>query len=273
MGRTLATAHTSQPWRIHEFAEGFRLEDVWVLPTPGATAGDFPEFVEMMHSLDLDNGGRSRAARALFAIRWALGRAFGWDDDGERSTRWSPTLRERVPADLAATARGDLDSAPFTALYCLEREYAGEMINSTMHGIVHLGWVADGDGGYRGQMAVLVKPKGWLGQLYMAFIKPFRYAIVYPAMTRHVERAWRSRRDRPVDASAGVELDVGGLHARPQPLPLAHAELGDGRRRDLGDDRDRAAESHPRSVMVLIDEFDGQLPDVAGTALGASPME
>jgi hypothetical protein len=29
------TAHTSRPWRIHELAPDFRLEDVWELPTPG----------------------------------------------------------------------------------------------------------------------------------------------------------------------------------------------------------------------------------------------
>ena len=29
------TAHTSQPWRIHEITGDFRLEDVWALPTPG----------------------------------------------------------------------------------------------------------------------------------------------------------------------------------------------------------------------------------------------
>ena len=35
------TAHTSRPWRIHEFARDFRLEDVWALPTPGGP-GRFP---------------------------------------------------------------------------------------------------------------------------------------------------------------------------------------------------------------------------------------
>jgi hypothetical protein len=213
MGRTLASAHTSQPWRIHEIAHDFRLEDVWVLRTPGATADDFEHFVGLMHTLDLENGGRARAARALFALRWMLGRVFGWD--GEAASGWSPSLRSRVPAALAATT-GRVDepaSSPFTTLFCLEREYAAEMVNSTMHGVVHLGWVADGDGGYRGQLAVLVKPKGPLGRLYMALIKPFRYAIVYPAMTRHIERAWRAR---PVVDGARVATEVEPV---PEPVP------------------------------------------------------
>ena len=29
------SAHTSRPWRVHEFTEDFELEDVWELPTPG----------------------------------------------------------------------------------------------------------------------------------------------------------------------------------------------------------------------------------------------
>jgi Protein of unknown function (DUF2867) len=61
-----------------------------------------------------------------------------------------------------------------------------------MHGVMHLGWVPDGTGGYRGQMAVLVKPNGLLGAVYMAAIRPFRHLIVYPLMTREAERSWRA---------------------------------------------------------------------------------
>jgi Protein of unknown function (DUF2867) len=67
-----------------------------------------------------------------------------------------------------------------------------------MHGILHLGWVRDQGGGYRGQLAVLVKPNGLLGTAYMAAIRPFRHLIVYPQMTQQLERAWRaSARDQP----------------------------------------------------------------------------
>jgi hypothetical protein len=59
--------------------------------------------------------------------------------------------------------------------------------------VMHLGWVEQDDGSYRGQMAVLVKPRGRLGAAYMELIKPFRYALVYPALMRVVERAWRRR--------------------------------------------------------------------------------
>jgi hypothetical protein len=154
-------AHTSRPWRIHELTRDFRLEDVWALPTPGGP-DDFPRLVEMMGSFD---PGRSSSAvvRALFAIRWKVGEV----------------LR--------------LDDSPFTPLYETDDEWALEVVNKTVHGVLHVGWVPDGAGGYRGQMAILVRPNGLLGSLYMAAITPFRHLIVYPRMMRDLERAWRGR--------------------------------------------------------------------------------
>jgi hypothetical protein len=81
---------------------------------------------------------------------------------------------------------------PFTSLYLLEDEFAAEIVNRTVHGILHLGWVQDGAGGYRGEMAVYVKPNGRVGTAYMAAIKPFRYLIVYPALMRQIAREWRA---------------------------------------------------------------------------------
>jgi Protein of unknown function (DUF2867) len=57
---------------------------------------------------------------------------------------------------------------------------------------VHIGWVPDQTGGYRGQMAVLVKPNGLLGTLYMAAIRPFRHLIVYPPLMRQIEQDWQA---------------------------------------------------------------------------------
>ena len=44
------------------------------------------------------------------------------------------------------------------------------------------------------RMTVLVNPNGTFGSLYMAAIAPFRYLIVYLALTQRWERAWRERR-------------------------------------------------------------------------------
>ncbi len=87
--------------------------------------------------------------------------------------------------------------AAFTPLYELPDEWAGELVNRTMHGVLHLGWVPDGASGHRGQMAVLVRPEGRLGALYMAAIRPFRHRLVYPGLLRTIERRWREGASAP----------------------------------------------------------------------------
>jgi len=70
-----------------------------------------------------------------------------------------------------------------------------------VHGVLHLGWVRDETGGYRGPMAVYAKPNGLLGTAYMAAITPFRHIIVYPAMLQLIARGWRAL-DGDRDAAA-----------------------------------------------------------------------
>jgi len=101
-----------------------------------------------------------------------------------------------LPADLRDCPSGpDFPALPFTSLYLLDDEWAAEIANRTMHGIAHVGWVPDGIGRYRGQMAVLVRPNGTLGTAYMAAIRPFRHLVVYPALMRQIERDWQVDRD------------------------------------------------------------------------------
>jgi hypothetical protein len=185
------TAHTSLPWRIHDLTGDFRLEDVWALPTPGGPK-DFPRLVQLMASGRLSQDS-SRVVRTLFAIRWRIGELLGWDRPHAGLGSRVATLRDRFPAELRnAPAGPELEALPFTSLYLLDDEFAAEIANRTMHGVMHIGWVADGTGGYRGQMAILVKPNGLFGIAYMAAIRPFRHLIVYPALMRRIGRVWRA---------------------------------------------------------------------------------
>ncbi len=194
-------AHTSRPWRIHELTADFRLEDVWELPVRGG-ADDFRRLVEGAASLDPSNGS-SRVVRTLWAIRWRAGELLGWDGPDAGVGARVPTLRDRLPADLRAGPSGPgFDALPFTSLYLTDDEWAAEAANETMHGVLHIGWVPDGTGGYQGRMAVLVKPNGLLGTAYMAAIKPFRHLIVYPQMMRDTERMWRARAGERLPAHA-----------------------------------------------------------------------
>jgi hypothetical protein len=123
-----------------------------------------------------------------------VGKLLGWDRPETGLGSRVATLRDRLPTDLRAAPTGpDFAALPFSSLYLLDDEWAAEIANRTMHGVMHLGWIPDEAGGYRGQMAVLVKPNGVFGASYMAAIRPFRRRMVYPAMLRQMERAWRPR--------------------------------------------------------------------------------
>ena len=186
------SVHASRRWRIHEIVPDFRLEDVWALPTPGGP-DDFPRLVRLLTSGDPARGS-SRVARVLWAIRWKVGGLLGWDDPATGIGSRVPTLRDRLPEDLRGTASADeFETLPFKPLYRLDDEWAAEIANRTVHGVLHLGWVPDGAAGYRGEMAVYVKPNGRFGRAYMAAIMPFRHVVVYPPMLRDLERRWQTK--------------------------------------------------------------------------------
>ncbi len=199
-------AHESRSWRIREIVPDFTLEDVWALPMQGE-AEDFPAVLELMTSADPADAD-SLPTRFLWSLRDRIGR---WFDLGEISAPVEEneagrfpipgtsegSLSGRLPEDLRNTAADvDLGSLPFVPLYRSDDEFAAEVSNRTMHGVMHLAWVEQGEGRYRAQMAVYVKPNGRFGEAYMLLIKPFRYLIVYPALMRQTERMWNERPPR-----------------------------------------------------------------------------
>jgi hypothetical protein len=206
--RLSTSEHESRPWRIREIAPDFIVEDVWALPVHGR-AEDFEALLEIATSSDPTHA-ESLPTRVLWGVRDRLG---SWLDlgrisapsessgDGARKLPIPGTsetsLAGRLPEDLRGTAADvRFDSLPFIPLYRTDDEFAAELSNRTVHGVMHLAWADQGDGSYQGQMAVYVKPRGRLGEGYMALIKPFRYLIVYPALMRQIERMWSSRAAR-----------------------------------------------------------------------------
>nr|WP_221473221.1 DUF2867 domain-containing protein [Planomonospora venezuelensis] len=187
------TAHTSLPWRIHELTGDFSVEDVWAFRTPGAGPDDFPAMLAAMRAA----GGFAKQpwpARFLFALRWKIGALLGWDEPSSGVGGRVASLRDRLPGDIRDAPRGpDDERMPLKAVYELGTESARELANRTVHTVMHFGWVQGANGDHELRMAVLVKPNGRFGRLYMAAIAPFRYLVVYPALTRQWERAWRDR--------------------------------------------------------------------------------
>lgn len=191
-------AHEAGPWRIHGLAADFHLEDAWALPVEG-TADDFDLMLKTITStapaeyLDLP-------ARILWRARDLLGKWFGLGEVDTAAHAPSNllipgtdelSLAARLPDDLRGSVDGiDFRGLPFEPVFRTEDEFAAELSNATVHALLHLVWVPLGNGRFRGQMGVYVKPRGRFGRAYMAFIKPFRYAIVYPALMRGIGRKW-----------------------------------------------------------------------------------
>ncbi len=182
--------HLAHPWRVHALAPDFELLDVWRFGTRGRAA-DFPEFVRAMAGMDRVVAQTNWTTRALFGVRTGLGKLFRWD-------------RERVPLpipgcvehSLAVRLSGGVDrtaprsDAAFYPVYEDDHESLTEISNSTVHALMHLGWIALDDGTFAPQMAVYVKPRGLFGRLYMGVIGPFRHLVVYPSVMRAVDRSW-----------------------------------------------------------------------------------
>jgi hypothetical protein len=187
------SAHTERPWRIHELAPDFSLEDVWALPTPGG-----PDDLTFLVEQFSDGDGPETAGpivHLLFAVRWKLGALLHWDTQEAGLSARAPSLRDRLPDDLRNGERGpNLRSLPFTSVYQTRNEWVAESANRTVHAVMHMGWVQASDGSYHAQMAVLVKPNGLMGRIYMAAIAGFRYTAVYPALLRSIGREWAARR-------------------------------------------------------------------------------
>lgn len=192
----------TQRWIIDDIVHDFDVEDVWELPVDGGP-DDFGAVIDLMRHLDFP-GSAPLPVRLLWGVRDLLGRMFGLgriSTSADDAGAWPPvpgteerSLIGRVPANLRDTATDPhLTDKPFRPLYLTATEFADEMSNRTMYGVMHLAWVDQGDGRHQAQMTVYVKPRGAVGKVYMAFIKPFRYAIIYPALMRYLARSWRAR--------------------------------------------------------------------------------
>ena len=166
-------AHESGHWRIREIAPDFTVEDVWALPAYGS-ADDFQALLDQLVSANPADA-KSLPTRVLWRVRDLLGSWFGLGrisasvDDGAARKLPIPgttetSLIDRLPDDLRNTAADvHFGALPFVPLYRTDVEFAAEISNQTVHGVMHLAWVDQGEGRYQGQMAVYVKPRGALG--------------------------------------------------------------------------------------------------------------
>lgn len=192
--------HRALHFRIDDIAADFALEDVWALPVTG-NQSEFPEFLAIVLPQSTTkepagSEGESKLAGWLFALRFWLGRVFGWDREINRLPIpgcAETSLRDRLPAAERAELPPPSDSPlPFKLVYRDHREAFLELSNGTVHAAMHYSWAPDGDQ-YRARLAVYVKTRGWFGPLYLLAIAPFRRFIIYPAMLRQMDAKWRNQ--------------------------------------------------------------------------------
>ncbi len=212
--------HRARPWRVHTLAPDFELLDLWRIPLDAdAAAGErFVDFLRVFVAAGRGNRPlyplrvrsvadavhvvRLGGAAALFELRRVLGRLFALDD-GRESLRIPGRAETRVRARLDEHDRArDLGVLPptvgtaFEPVYAFEDEALLEIANRTIHALLHLSWIEGRAGRSDVALAVYVKSRGVGSRAYLALIKPFRHAVVYPAWIAHLRRTWEVLRPR-----------------------------------------------------------------------------
>jgi hypothetical protein len=181
------------PLRAHELLAGIPLHDAWIQELPGGPAG-----LEISDILDATGfttqaGVRTGVVpRVLFAIRGAVGGLFGWEsaDDLVREHSYVGRLTE---ADLKRTRSVPGNTHGIVRdLYTFENEYAGEIINRTVHAFVVIATKGTKQG-YRMAVAIYVARVSWFTRVYMALIAPMTRWVIYPSMRRGIAASWTER--------------------------------------------------------------------------------
>ncbi len=194
--------HFARSWKVDKFAGDFTLWDVWEFPIAANNSktenfqsfyGIFWEAIEKMST-------STTLAGFLFILRGCLSKILPLD----RNINTLPipgcreiTVKSRLNAqDLkknkeTESFRDDHSDNVFSAVYLFKNESLHELSNDTVHALLHLGWIKKEENYYTATLAVYVKPRGILGELYLKLIEPFRHLFVYPAMMKIMKKEWQ----------------------------------------------------------------------------------
>ena len=142
--------------RCHALLSDVPLHDVWAIPLNGEGPGRSIRGARAMLFGDR-RPSTNVAVRGLFALRWALGRAFGWDDERHDPPGMSYVHRLAEADRSQSQVRPGTREGPFRVLYVPGDEALRELRNATVHGFLALA-LTPGPGGYTLYLAVYVKP-------------------------------------------------------------------------------------------------------------------
>lgn len=174
--------------RCHALLSDVPLHDVWAIPLDGGGPGRSIRDASAILFGHRPSSGNF-AVRGLFALRSALGRAFGWDEERHDVPGASYVHRlSEADRSQSLVAPGTRDGH-FRVLYVFGDEAVSELRNATVHAFVALA-LTQRPGGYTLYLAVYVKPVSRFTALYMALIDPFRRLLVYPALGKQAQQRW-----------------------------------------------------------------------------------
>jgi len=174
--------------RCHALLSDVPLHDVWAIPLNGGGAGRSIRDARAILFGD-QRPPTNVAVRGLFALRWALGRAFGWDDERHDPPGMSYVHRLAQADRSQSQVPPGTREGPVRVLYVLGDEALSELRNATVHAFLVLA-LTPSPGGYTLYLAIYVKPVSRFSTLYMALIDPFRRLVVYPALGRQAQQRW-----------------------------------------------------------------------------------
>lgn len=189
MPQISAAEYGAQPLRVHSLLADVPLHDVWAVDLARVREGVTLDAFYRLLSQHRLIGRLPPPARALFRLRFFLGRIFRLEDQpkgaGAASFAKGLTAEDRARSSLAPGTPDGL----FRVVYRFENELLLEMHNRTVHGALLMA-LAETEASYRFYLAVYVCKAGWITPVYMGLIDPFRRWIVYPSMLKHIRAIW-----------------------------------------------------------------------------------
>jgi hypothetical protein len=187
-------------WYVDQLAADFQRIDVWPLPfTVDESATKMSAFLDFFLETGLKPD--SLAVRALYGLRFALGRVLAWDRHqlslpipgcSETSVSARLTASDRQRSHRSGIHPLSLPNAQINVVYVFDDEGLLEISNDTIHALIGLRWQGP-SGCKRPEMAIYVKYRGVGSRFYMALITPFRHGMVYPSYMRALSTRWEQR--------------------------------------------------------------------------------
>jgi hypothetical protein len=183
------------PLHVHTFLADVPLHDVWAVDLPtrreGVTLSEFlgRSSQDGPAAPDAEINRLPRVARALFRLRFFLGRFFRLD--AEPKDALAASFGSRLTAndrERSIVASGTPEGL-FHVVYRFENEQLLEIQNRTVHGAA-LSALAKRADGYRFYFAIYVRQRTWITPFYMRLIDPFRKWIIYPALLKKIRATW-----------------------------------------------------------------------------------